>query len=450
MLVGGTANVSPLGLTFVLVMCLAVLLVRREWAIVPIVLVSCFVTIGQRLVVAGFDVTLLRLIILVCWLRVWLRVEWKALRFNAIDALLIAWIVVKIVTGVLLWRTVGAFVNRLGQAYDAMGIYFLFRCLIRDTNDMKFLARIVAIIVVPMGAFMLFEVVTGRNLFSIFGGVPEMTIIRNGRLRAQGSFRHPILAGTFGAWAFTIIASMLYPASKTSMHTYIGMAACFAIVGSSASSGPVLALAAGIGALSCWVVLPYMKAIRWAAFGAIVAIDLVMKAPIWYLIARISYIMGGTGWHRSRLIDQAVAHIDEWWLFGTNYTAHWMPYVLETNPNMVDITNQYLGEGVSGGLATMALFILVIVRLYIVLQRETQKVSMLPEADQWLVWTIGASLTVHVVSFMSVTYFDQIIVFWYLTLASIAAIDTQARAAYRELANGQRYPISAPALGKWA
>jgi hypothetical protein len=41
---------------------------------------------------------------------------------------------------------------------------------------------------------------------------------------------------------------------------------------------------------------------------------------------------------------------------------------------------------------------------------------------QWLYWSIGVCLATHCVSYMSVSYFDQMVVFWYWLLAVIAAL----------------------------
>jgi hypothetical protein len=59
-----------------------------------------------------------------------------------------------------------------------------------------------------------------------------------------------------------------------------------------------------------------------------------------------------------------VAHFNEWWLLGTDYTAHWMPTGLDINPDSADITNQFIAEGVQGGLLTMALFIVLLVQAF--------------------------------------------------------------------------------------
>ncbi len=68
-----------------------------------------------------------------------------------------------------------------------------------------------------------------------------------------------------------------------------------------------------------------MRAIRWGIVVILLALHAVMKAPVWFLISRLSELTGGSGWYRSALIDAFIRHFDEWWLIGTGYTAHWMP-----------------------------------------------------------------------------------------------------------------------------
>ena len=43
---------------------------------------------------------------------------------------------------------------------------------------------------------------------------------------------------------------------------------------------------------------------------------------------------------------------------------------------------------------------------------------------QYLLWTLGAILFGHAVTMMSVSYFDQSVVFLYLVLASIGSVET--------------------------
>ena len=61
------------------------------------------------------------------------------------------------------------------------------------------LARILAVVLLPVALKMIHEQLTGHDLFALFGGVPDAVEVREGRLRAQGPFSHSILAGGVGA-----------------------------------------------------------------------------------------------------------------------------------------------------------------------------------------------------------------------------------------------------------
>jgi hypothetical protein len=147
-----------------------------------------------------------------------------------------------------------------------------------------------------------------------------------------------------------------------------------------------------------------------------------MKVHVWFLIDRLSDLMGssGHGFYRAKVIDEAFKHIGEWWLIGAKYTAHWDLTVLPAYPNHVDITNQFIRYGVDGGLLTMILFIAVIVICFRSLGRTLRITAERPFAINILLWSIGVALLTHVASFISVSYFDQMVVFWYLLLALVS------------------------------
>jgi hypothetical protein len=179
-------------------------------------------------------------------------------------------------------------------------------------------------------------------------------------------------------------------------------------------------LFAGI-ALAMWPLRKKMRQIRWGIVLALLSLHVIMKAPIWYLMARVANLIGGTGWHRAYLVDQTIKYFNEWWLVGTNYTAHWLPYHLPSNPNMSDITNQYIVEGVHGGLLTMILFIWILVTGFRSIGQGLRSADD-GSHTQKVIWALGAALFAHAATFMSVSYFDQIIVAWYLLLAMISAV----------------------------
>jgi len=145
-----------------------------------------------------------------------------------------------------------------------------------------------------------------------------------------------------------------------------------------------------------------------------------MKAPIWFILARLDIHAGSTGWHRAQLIDTAIGHFNEWWLFGTHYTVHWMPYALSSNPDMIDITNQYLKFGVQGGIISMALFILVIIRSFKGIGEALDAIPPKHGKEKFFVWCLGVTLFGYVIQFFSISYFDQSVIFIYMLLAIIS------------------------------
>ena len=90
----------------------------------------------------------------------------------------------------------------------------------------------------------------------------------------------------------------------------------------------------------------------------------------------------------------------------------------------------FIGQGFQGVVLTMILFIFIIVFCFQAIGKSVRNMEGLhSKSEQFFVWTFGVSLLGHVVSFMSVTYFDQIIVFWYLLLAVISVLSGSMNSA---------------------
>jgi len=269
---------------------------------------------------------------------------------------------------------------------------------------------------------MVIENLTGRNVFSALGGVAEITRVRDGRLRCQASFSHPILTGNFGASTAALLGALWLAVPARRVLYTVGLLSAAAIVVLSASSGPVLALAAGILG---WVLFP-MRAnfapLRIGALVMVVVLHFVREQPVWQLIARVSSITGGTGYHRFLLIDRAISHFDEWWLLGAT-TAHWQM----AQPK--DITNQYILEGIRGGFAALLAFIVVLVvgfRSCGQSMRVVAKSGTLGRRDArrvyLLAYGLGVMLFAHSVAFIGVSYFGQMTSIFYLHLAMISSV----------------------------
>jgi hypothetical protein len=72
------------------------------------------------------------------------------LKFNAIDVAFIAWAFFATFIYVLQQGTVEALKFKLGMTYDAIGLYFVFRCLVRNWMDLSHTVRGVCVIAVPV------------------------------------------------------------------------------------------------------------------------------------------------------------------------------------------------------------------------------------------------------------------------------------------------------------
>jgi len=411
----GSTHVHPVGLLMLIVLSAATLVAPRRWAFLPILILACFISPVQRIVVATLDFDFIRILTLVGWMRVFMRGEYRSFRWCLLDYLMIAWAISGLIAYTLLFGTAEALVYKLGTTYTSLGLYYYFRWIVTDWSDFKRVVLAFAIVSLPVAVVFVFEKVTGKNLFSIFGGVAFNTMIREGKLRAQGPFTHPIIAGCFWAAAAPLIASGWWMTGLVKRLAPFSVVCCIIVVIATASSTPMAATAAAIlGALFfClraqmgWIKLGVVVTLLWLHFVA-------MKKPVWHLISRIDLAGGSTGYHRYRLIDAAIHHFGDWWAIGTKSTRAW-------GPQLNDVTNQYILEGVRGGVLTLLLFSLALWAAF----HYVGKLWRLVEANNTKLiasWSMGVALFTHSMSFIAVSYFGQISILWYLSLAMPASL----------------------------
>jgi len=407
-------SVHPIGLTAVVILCIAILVVKRRWAVLPPMTMACFVPTVQKIVVLSLDFNFVRIVVLAGLIRLWLRGESRHFQWRALDKLVVAWVVSSAIVYTLQYGSFSAFVNRLGFGFDALGMYFLFRCLIRNWEDIDVIVYSVLLISIPVAAAFILENLTGRNMFSVFGGVPEITHIRQGRMRCQGAFPHPILAGCFWASLMPLFAARWWKSAKDKYWAGIGIMTTSIIVITCASSTPVLAVLSGIIGGHTFYFRRYMRQIRWGLLFILIGLHIIMKGPVWSLIARVSAVGGSTSYFRYKLIDAAIEHFGEWALLGIRSTAHWFY-------GSQDITNQYVLEGIRGGAITLVFFVLIIAYAF----RDVGFIWRMYERDKYrlaLAWALGVSLFIHCMSFIGVSYFGASNIVWYLTLAMIGSM----------------------------
>lgn len=400
----------------------------RQWAMVPLLIGTAYMTIGQALQIGPASFTVIRLLVVVGFVRVKLRGEKVAGGFRTLDRAMIWWAVCAAITSLFHKNPGSNLISMLGLCYDSLGLYFLMRIFMQGMEDVVRVAKVLMVILIPLALEMVHEKMTGRNLFAMFGYVTEMATVRGGKIRAQGPFAHSILAGTVGAVCMPLAILIWKDSRKLAL---LGLAVTGLMVLTSASSGPILAVAAIVGALVIWRFRTMLRLMLWGFVAMLVLLNFVMNDPVYFLLARIDLTGKSTGWHRAALIDAAVKNINEWWFAGTDYTRHWMPTGVYWSQDHTDITNHYLKMGVWGGLPLMFMFIFVMAAAFSSVGKALALSRNESKEQRFHIWVLGAILFGHTVSFISVSYFDQTIVFLYFSFAmigSVYAVKAAARA----------------------
>ena len=427
----GKNNVHPIGLLALGSAAIAICTVRRLHVPVVMLALAAFIPSAQRIVLAGADFNFVRALVLVGIVRIALRSEWTWIRWNGVDTCVALGALARVVCFPIVRGSVDDLIAGIGANFEIVGAYLLVRCCIRDLAGARNLTIFAAAIACTALPFFVLENVTGRNLFALCGGVPEITWVREGRVRCRGALDHAILAGCFFvAWLPLWIGLTISRVGKERRIGFAGIFAAVIIVACCASSTPVVALLLGAGV---WVFFPLRSQLRLIYVLLIVLaciLHFVMQAPIWHLISRIDLVGGSTGHHRYRLIDAAIDRFPEWWMIGTGSTAHW-------GWGLYDVTNQFVLEAVKGGLWALLAICGVFVFGYAVVGRELVRLAALRietsrnrawsslarvSADEAFVFGLGAALCTQMAIFLAVSYFGQTTVVWQFLVALAACM----------------------------
>jgi len=187
------------------------------------------------------------------------------------------------------------------------------------------------------------------------------------------------------------------------------------------ASTSLLAYVGGIVGLCFWPMRRRMREFRWGIVITLIGLQMVMKAPVWALIQRIDLTGSSSGYQRFELVNQCILHFSDWWLMGTVNYNKW-------GFDMWDLSNQYVADAVTGGLAAIVPFILVISRSFGRLGNARRRAAG-DSKKQWYFWCLGAALFAHVVAYVGIGYFDQMQFAWYALLAMVPAATSEAVSA---------------------
>jgi hypothetical protein len=409
--------VNEWGALFLAVATVLVALLPRRLALLPVLAAAAWMTRGQVVEVASANFTILRLVVGVGVLRVLLRGETVAGGWKKLDTLMLVWAVLLLTTSA--FHSSEAWLLRAGIVWTELGSYVLFRVFVRDFDDVVRAFSYVCVGLAPIAVSMLFEKLGGSNPFAAFGGVGELSAVREGNIRASGPFAHAILAGTVGVTCLSMAAAIW---SHQRLCAVAGLLSGATMLHASTSSGPVLMFVFVVIAMLIWHMRQHLRVLLALTVAAVLALAAMMNDPVYFIMARIDISGGSSGYYRSQLIRSSIEHFEEWWLAGTDYTRHWMATGITANPNHADLVNHFVLLGVAGGLPLLVVFVAVLHTAFRDVGRASASAT---RSEGFFIWSLGAILFGFTMNFLSSSPFDNSVVFLYLLLASIGAVAVQ-------------------------
>jgi hypothetical protein len=418
---------------------LAILVAPRKYLPIPFLGVIFLGSIGQQIYIGGFHFYVARILIMAGILRVLIATVSSKDRtfaggFDIVDKLFLAWVFFRCATNVVLNNGAsGAIVYQLSFMIDAVGAYLLMRYAIKNEEDILRVVKLFAVLTCIFAVTMLDEKFHNQNIFGYLGVVSIIPAVREGSIRATGAFAHPILAGVFGV-AVMPLFWWLWQSGKAKITGVLGFCGSMGMMLMSASSTPLISFLAAVLAWFAWPFRNRMRALRWGVVIMLIALHLVMKAPVWFLIARVDLIAGNSGYHRAMLIDQCIRHFSDWWLVGTNAAGTW-------GWDLWDTSNQFVQEAESGGLITFVLFVLIISRSFRKIGKARKIVQDDPQQERYM-WALAVTLFTNCVCFFGVSYFDHTKIMWFTFLAIVTAATAPILATQKETVPAlEHYPI---------
>src|SRR5690349_6248736 len=165
---------------FLIVCAIGVLVLPRRWAPLPLLASCCYMTTGQGLAVGGIALPVFRMILAVGLLRVLVRRESLVGGFNPIDKLMLAWGAWLMFASLFHdWEPGAGPVFTGGFVFNVTLVYFLTRVWCSNAEELEGTIRLVGWLLVPVALSMVVEHLTQRNFFAVFGGISEISAIRD-------------------------------------------------------------------------------------------------------------------------------------------------------------------------------------------------------------------------------------------------------------------------------
>jgi hypothetical protein len=418
---GGAAEtmLTPAVLMGMLIIIALIFTLPRNKVITPFLL-GCFtIPLGQVVVLGGLHFTVLRILIIAGLIRRAISGGTSSAgKFpggvNGVDRVVILWVVTVQTLVTLQWLEIQSLIHNLGDFLDMFGGYLVVRFFIPDGETVRRAIKALAVVCIIQGVCMLNEQISHVNVFGYIGGISWLTV-RDGKIRSEGVLGC-ISAGAF-AGALIPLFLGLWTDRKSRMLAFAGLTGATAMVITSNSSTSLLALGAAVLAIFLWPLRKQMRLLRGGLVLTLLALHLVMKAPVWALISRIDLTGSSSSYHRFYLVDNCIRHFSDWWLFGYKDYDKW-------GFMMFDMCNQFVVQAVCGGLLGLVAYIAIFSRSFGAIGKARKNV----EGDrgrEWFLWCLGSTLFCVVVAHFGINYpaTTEVSLFTFWTIISVTTFE---------------------------
>ena len=332
-------------------------------------------------------------------------------QWNSLDTLMVVNMALWVVIPLLFfgWPISKVLENRSGMMMDTFFIYWVCRFSLRDLDGLSRFIKVLPLVLIPLALMGLLESITGYLPYTELAkycpwenpGTGVWTP-RMGLMRAVGFAGHPIMFGIIFVMFVPLFYSMkhLYPRRGWGYFClFMLLIGCFSSMSSSPwMMGLVLLFFLFLERKREWV-KPLMG--MFVLFVLLVAI--LSNRPFYHVFFSYLNPIGGTSWHRAKLIELAIQHFGEWCLYGYGgVDPGWGP---ELGARWTDITNHFILMGVEYGLLGLVLFLGLFVysiRSLRIVYRSTG-----PGFLKTLCWSYGSLMAMFLITLNSCTLFDQ-------------------------------------------
>ena len=384
---------------------------KMSWSLLTI---ACLISTAQRFAIVTLDFGFIRAIGTLALIRILTYGELRSIRPHYADKAMLGYIVATILFTVIR-EGVGGATQTAGFGLACFSVYWIGRSSIRSGYDLRMMMVAIGVLAIPVSIFMTIEQVTGRNTFSIFGGISEFTAIRDGKLRSQGSFCHPIIAGVFYASFAPLAIGVVLSKSKGMMALLSGwvcLALCVVIILATNSSTPIAGLLLGVVAWCAFKFRRNLKIFLYIVILLMIVGHFTSTLGIHHVIFnKIDFTGSSTGMHRYFLIDGMINNLSQWMIVGD--TSHGY------NKAFRDITNMYVMAGLTGGLVALTLLIILVVAAFKGCTKAVRNAG--NRQDRMISYGLGCALFVMCVSYTAVhCYGEGVVPFFMLIGAAIS------------------------------